>query len=153
MPFFSERGIDWSIFYKPAPKSIRVGDLVFLDGDTETSIPVVCFPDTGNLFMSGRFAPANTMIGETLNWFVGDEIYEIDLEELYFRNSVSHTERSAKPWERKAFFMGHWKHYAKTGIYARAVIRLADEKAEPIYSPLHTLPTSKTDSIECFITD
>jgi hypothetical protein len=126
---FSSRGggMDWSLFYKPAPKSVRVGDVAFLDRDQRTDVSVVCFPDTGNLFMSGRFAPANTTIGETLNWFAGDDIYEIDLEELYFHNSVSPLERPAKPWERRAFLMGHWKHYAKTGIYARAVIRLADE--------------------------
>jgi hypothetical protein len=131
---FSLRGgtMDWSAFYKPAPKSVRVGDLTFMDGDNETYVNVVCFPDTGNLFMGGRFAPANTTIGETLNWFVGDHVYEIDLEELYFRNSVS-AERPAKPWERKVFFMGHWKHYAKTGIYARAVIRLADDDDPPIF--------------------
>jgi hypothetical protein len=133
MSFCSGRGMDWSIFYKPAPKSVRVGDLTFMDRDHETSVNVVCFPDTGNLFMSGRFAPANTTIGETLNWFVGDEIYEIDLEELYFRNAVF-AERPAKPWERRAFFMGHWKHYAKTGIYARAVIRLADADESPVFS-------------------
>ena len=121
------RGIDWSLFYKPAPRSVRVGDLIFLEGEHETSVHVVCFPETGNLFIAGRFAPANTTIGETLNWFANEQIYEIDMEELYFRNSVSPAERPAKLWERKAFFMGHWKHYAKTGIYARAVIRLSDE--------------------------
>ena len=118
--------MDWRLFYKPAPKSVRVGDVVFLDGYQRTDVSVVCFPNSGNLFMAGKFAPSNTTIGETLNWFVGDEVFEIDMEELYFHNSVS-SERPAKPWERRAFFMGHWKHYAKTGIYARAIIRLADE--------------------------
>jgi hypothetical protein len=133
MSFCLGKGIDWRLFYKPAPKSVRVGDLTFMDGDNETYISVVCFPETGNLFMGGRFAPANTTIGETLNWFVGNEVVEIDLEELYFRNSVS-AERPAKPWERKVFFMGHWKHYAKTGIYARAVIRLTDEDEPLLFS-------------------
>jgi hypothetical protein len=125
---FSTRGgsMDWRLFYKPAPKSVHVGDLVFLDGDQRIDVSIVCFPDSGNLFMAGKFAPSNTTIGETLNWFVGDEVFEIDMEELYFHNSVS-SERPAKPWERRAFFTGHWKHYAKTGIYARAIIRLADE--------------------------
>lgn len=128
------RGIDWSIFYKPAPKSVHVGDLVFLDGNQQIDVSVMCFPDTGNLFMSGRFAPTNTTIGETLNWFVGDEVVEIDMEDLYFRNSVSSVERPAKPWERRAFFMGHWKHYAKTGIYARAIIRLPDDDDPLVFS-------------------
>jgi len=122
--------MNWSLFYKSAPKSVRVGDIIFLDGDQETNVSVVCFPETGNLFMAGKFAPSSVTIGETLNWFVGDQIFEIDMEELHFQNSVS-GERPAKPWERNVFFMGHWKHYAKTGVYARAVIRLGDIDNDP----------------------
>lgn len=104
---------------------VHVGDIVFKDKDREEHVKVTCFPDTGTIFMNGRFGPTGITIGDTLSWYVHDRVYEIDIEELYFVNGVS-SERGARIWERSAFLGGHWKHYAKTGIRVRATIRLSD---------------------------
>jgi hypothetical protein len=75
--------------------------------------------------MDGKFAPADKSIGETLGWFIGEQLFEMDIEELFFQTGKN-PERPAHSWERGAFYMGHWKQYAKTGIRARATIRVDD---------------------------
>lgn len=118
-------GTNWLTYCKPRPKLVHVGDILFKDRGHEEAVKVTCFPDTGTLFMNGRFGPAEVTIGGTLGWYMNETIYEIDIEELYFTNSIS-SERGARMWERNAFLVGHWKQYAKTGVYARATIRLSD---------------------------
>jgi hypothetical protein len=104
---------------------VSVGLITYLIGGSSETILVTCFSDTGSLFMDGKFAPADKHIGETLGWFIGEQIFEIDIEELFFQ-SGKNPERRAHTWERGAFYMGHWKQYAKTGIRARATIRVDD---------------------------
>ena len=126
-------GMDWLTYYKPGPKTVHVGDITFKDKDQIEVVKITCFPETGTLFMNGRFGPTDLTIGGTLNWYTNETVYEIDIEELYFMNGES-LERSARMWERNAFLAGHWKHYAKTGIYVRATIRLSDpDENESVY--------------------
>jgi hypothetical protein len=104
---------------------VTVGLVTYLIGELSETILVTCFSDTGSLFMGGKFAPANMSIGETLGWFIGEQIFDIDIEELFFQTGKK-PERPAHHWERGAFYMGRWKQYAKTGIRARATIRVTD---------------------------
>jgi hypothetical protein len=126
-------GMNCQKYCLPRPKLVHVGDIVFKDRDREEAVKITCFPDTGTLFMNGRFGPTDLTIGGTLGWYMNEPIYEIDIEELYFMNGSS-LERGARMWERNAFLVGHWKQYAKTGIYVRAIIRLSDpNENESVY--------------------
>uniref|UniRef100_A0A6C0AIV7 Uncharacterized protein n=1 Tax=viral metagenome TaxID=1070528 RepID=A0A6C0AIV7_9ZZZZ len=112
---------------------VNVGLVTYLVGESTKTILVTCFSDTGSLFMDGKFAPADKSIGETLGWFIGEQIFEIDIEDLFFK-SEKKPERPAYHWERGAFFMGRWKQYAKTGIHARVTIRVDDtEQNESVH--------------------
>ena len=112
-------------FYRPKNRLVSVGLVTYLVGESSETILVSCFTETGSLFMDGKFAPANIPIGETLGWFIGDQIFEMDIEDLFFQNGKK-PERSAHHWERGAFYMGRWKQYAKTDIRVRATIRVTD---------------------------
>lgn len=112
-------------FYRPKNRLVSVGLITYLTGPSSETICVSCFTETGSLFMNGKFAPANKPIGETLGWFIGKQLFEIDIEELFFQTKKK-PERPAHHWERGAFFMGRWKQYAKTDIRVRATIRVDD---------------------------
>ena len=112
-------------FYRPKNRLVSVGLITYLVGESSETILVSCFTETGSLFMDGKFAPSNQTIGETLGWFIGDQIFEMDIEDLFFQNGKK-PERSAHHWERGAFYMGRWKQYAKTDIRVRATIRVTD---------------------------
>jgi len=75
--------------------------------------------------MNGKFAPSNQTIGETLGWFIGEQLFEMDIEDLFFQNGKK-PERPAHHWERGAFYMGRWKQYAKTDIRVRVTVRVTD---------------------------
>jgi len=117
-------------FFKARHRLISVGDVTVKDFDAEERIAVTCFFDTGTLFMDGKFAPAHFTIGETLNWYLGEAITDIDIEELYFDNSDVRGERPAHSWEKRTFLLGHWKQYARNNIRVRIVIRLGDSDSE-----------------------
>jgi len=114
-------------FFKPRHRLVVVGDVTIKDCDTEERVAVTCFFDTGTLFMDGRFAPAHLTIGESLNWYLGESITDIDIEELYFDNSKMNGERPAHSWEKRTFLLGHWKQYARNNIRVRLTIRLGDD--------------------------
>jgi hypothetical protein len=114
-------------FFKPRHHLVVVGDVTIKDCDTEQRVAVTCFFDTGTLFMDGRFAPAHLTIGESLNWYLGESITDIDIEELYFDNSKMNGERPAHSWEKRTFLLGHWKQYARNNIRVRLTIRLGDD--------------------------
>jgi hypothetical protein len=133
-------------FYRSRPTNrlVSVGIITYLVGDSSETILVSCFTDTGSLFMDGKFAPADKSIGETIGWFIGEQMFELDIEDLYFQSGTN-PERAAKHWERGAFFMGHWKQYAKTDIRVRVTIRVDDpEQNESVYI---TVPDSATSPI------
>jgi hypothetical protein len=88
--------------------------------------------------MDGKFAPAHLTIGDSLNWFLGETITDMDIEELYFDNSKVNGERPAHAWEKRTFLLGHWKQYARHNIQVRLVICLDDsdsysEQNESVY--------------------
>lgn len=112
-------------FYRPKNRLVSVGLITYLVGESSETILVSCFTETGSLFMNGKFAPSNQTIGETLGWFIGDQMFEMDIEDLFFQNGKK-PERPAHHWERGAFYMGRWKQYAKTDIRVRATIRVTD---------------------------
>lgn len=114
-------------FYRPDPSNrlVTVGMVTYLVGESSEAVCISCFTETGSLFMNGKFAPSNQPIGETLGWFIGTQIVEMDIEDLFFQTGKK-PERPAHHWERGAFYMGRWKQYAKTGIRARATIRVTD---------------------------
>jgi hypothetical protein len=117
-------------FFKPRPRLVVVGDIMIKDCDDEQRVAVTCFLDTGTLFMDGKFAPAHLTIGESLNWFLGETITDIDIEELYFDNSKVNGERAAHAWEKRTFLLSHWKQYARNNIQIRLVIRLGDSESD-----------------------
>jgi hypothetical protein len=117
-------GLNLNMF-KPRRRLINVGDVTFLTDGVPERVKVTCFADTGTLFMNGRFAPDGVSIGETLGWYVGEDVYEIDIEELYYQKG-SNPERSAHEWERKAFLLGRWKFHAKNDVHIRVRITLSD---------------------------
>jgi len=80
--------------------------------------------------MDGRFAPSHLTIGDSLNWFLGECITDIDIEELYFDNSKMNGERPAHEWEKRTFLLSHWKQYARHNIQVRATIRLGDSNSD-----------------------
>jgi len=114
-------------FYRPDPSNrlVTVGLVTYLVGESSEAVCISCFTETGSLFMNGKFAPSNQPIGETLGWFIGTQIVEMDIEDLFFQNGKK-PERPAHHWERGAFYMGRWKQYAKTDIRVRATIRVTD---------------------------
>ena len=121
-------------FFNPANHLVNVADITVKDVDQEVHYTACCFTVSGALFIDGRFIPGgDTTIGATLNWFLGEDIGDIDIEELHFENSVHPMGRPAHAWEKRTFLHGHWKQYAKTGIHIRLVIRLGDEENESIY--------------------
>jgi hypothetical protein len=114
-------------FYRPQSKNrlVTVGLVTYLVGESSETIIVSCFTETGSLFMNGKFAPSNQTIGETLGWFIGEQLFEIHIEDLFFQNGKK-PERPAYRWERGAFYMGRWKQYAKTDIRVRVTVRVVD---------------------------
>lgn len=146
MPFHLLLGTDLD-FFRPQHKLVKVGKLVILDGDRQETIDITCFLDTGTLLMDGRFAPSYFTIGETLNWYIGETITDMDIEELFFDNSDMRGERPAHSWEKRTFLLGHWKQYAKNNTEIRVVVRLDDpelNKNESVYLLIHELQTSDT---------
>ena len=117
-------GLNLNLF-KPRKRLVNVGDVLFLNDGVPERVKVTCFTDTGTLFMNGRFAPDGVSIGETLDWYVGEKIYENDIEELYYQKG-SKPERPAHQWERKVFLMGRWKFHAKNDVHIRVHITLRD---------------------------
>jgi len=115
-------GLNLNMF-KPRRRLINVGEVVFLNDGLPEKVKVTCFADTGTLFMNGRFAPDGVSIGETLDWYAGEKVYEIDIEELYYQKG-SNPERPAHGWERKVFLLGRWKFHAKNDIHIRVHIAL-----------------------------
>ena len=118
-------GMDLKCF-KPRRRLVVVGDITIKDCDDEQRVAVTCFVDTGTLFMDGKFAPAHLTIVESLSWFLGENITDIDIEELYFDNPKVNGERAAHTWEKRTFLLSHWKQYARHNIQIRLVIRLGD---------------------------
>jgi hypothetical protein len=117
-------------FFRPRHRLVTVGDVTIKDCGDEERIAVTCFADTGTLFMDGKFAPAHLTIGESLNWFLGETITDMDIEELYFDNSKVNGERPAHAWEKRTFLLSHWKQYARHNIQVRLVIHLDDSNSE-----------------------
>jgi hypothetical protein len=117
-------GLNLNLF-KPRKRLVNVGDVTFLTDGVPEKVKVTCFTDTGTLFMNGRFAPDGVSIGETLDWYVGEKVYEINIEELYYQKG-SNPERPAHKWERMIFLMGRWKFHAKNDIHIRVRIKLSD---------------------------
>jgi hypothetical protein len=136
-------------FYRPKNRMVTVGLVTYLVGESSETITVSCFTETGSLFMNGKFAPANKPIGETLGWFIGEQLYEIDIGELSFQSGKK-PERPAHHWERGAFFMGRWKQYAKTDIRVRVTICVTDsDQNESVHIdiPDHaTIPSYNNES-------
>jgi hypothetical protein len=122
-------GLTLNIF-KPRRRLVNVGEVVFLNDGVPEKVKVTCFLDTGTLFIDGKFAPAHLTIGESLNWFLGETITDIDIEELYFDNSKVNGERAAHAWEKRTFLLSHWKQYARHNIQIRLVIRLGDSESD-----------------------
>ena len=134
-------------FFRPRHRLVVVGDITIKDCGDQERIAVTCFFDTGTLFMDGRFAPSHLTICESLNWYLGEMITDIDIEELYFDNSKMNGERPAHEWEKRTFLLGHWKQYAKNNTEIRVVVRLDDpelNKNESVYLLIHELQTSDT---------
>jgi len=117
-------------FFKPRRRLVVVGDITIKDCGDQQRVAVTCFLDTGTLFMDGKFAPAHLTIGESLNWFLGETITDMDIEELYFDNSKMNGERPAHAWEKRTFLLSHWKHYGRNNIQIRLVIRLGDSESD-----------------------
>lgn len=117
-------------FFRPRHRLVVVGDITIKDCGDQERIAVTCFFDTGTLFMDGRFAPSHLTIGDSLNWFLGECITDIDIEELYFDNSKMNGERPAHEWEKRTFLLGHWKQYARHNIQIRSTIRLGDSNSD-----------------------
>jgi hypothetical protein len=118
-------------FDLPTPRSLEtVGYVTIKDIEDEETIKITCFPDTGTLFFNGTFAPTHFTIGESLNWFLGETITDMDIEELYFDNSKMNGERPAHAWEKRTFLLSHWKHYGRNNIQIRLVIRLGDSESD-----------------------
>jgi hypothetical protein len=136
-------------FYRPKNRLVTVGLVTYLVGESSETIPVSCFTETGSLFMNGKFAPSNQTIGETLGWFIGEQLYEMDIGDLFFQNGKK-PERPAHHWERGAFFMGRWKQYAKTDIRVRVTICVTDpDQNESVHIdvPDHaTIPSYNNES-------
>jgi hypothetical protein len=120
-------------FFSPANKLVKVAEVTVKDCGEEEHFAVSCFTVSGTLFMDGRFAPAGiTAIGTSLNWFLGEIVGDIDIEELYFENSTHPMGRPAHDWEKRSFLLGHWKQYAKNNISIRLTIRLGDDQNESV---------------------
>lgn len=121
-------------FFNPSNKLVKVAEISVKDIDHERFFDVTCFTVSGTLFIDGRFAPAGiTAIGTSLNWFLGEIVGDIDIEELYFENTAHPMGRPAHAWEKRSFLHGHWKQYAKNNIRIRLTIRLGDEENESVY--------------------
>jgi hypothetical protein len=122
-------------FFNPANKLVNVAEITVKDGHGEDHFDVTCFTVSGTLFMDGRFPPSGLTIGAGLNWYLGEIVRDIDIEELYFENSVHPMGRPAHGWEKRTFLYGHWKQYAKNNIRIRLTIRLADDENESVVCP------------------
>jgi hypothetical protein len=121
-------------FFNPSNKLVKVAEISVKDVDYERFFDVTCFTVSETLFIDGRFAPAGiTAIGTSLNWFLGEIVGDIDIEELYFENTAHPMGRPAHAWEKRSFLHGHWKQYAKNNIRIRLVLRFGDEENESIY--------------------
>lgn len=120
-------------FFSPANKLVKVAEVTVKDCGEEEHFAVSCFTVSGTLFMDGRFAPAGSTIGASLDWFLGEIVGDIDIEELYFENSTHPMGRPAHAWEKRTFLLGHWKQYAKNDIHIRLTIRLGDDQNESVY--------------------
>ena len=120
-------------FFSPANKLVKVAEVTVKDCGEEEHFAVSCFTVSGTLFMDGRFAPAGSTIGASLDWFLGEILGDIDIEELYFENSTHPMGRPAHGWEKRSFLHGHWKQYAKNNIRIRLTIRLGDDQNESVY--------------------
>jgi hypothetical protein len=122
-------------FFNPANKLVKVAEITVKDCDEHDHFAVSCFTVSGTLFMDGRLPPPGLTIGAGLNWFLGEIVGDIDIEELYFENSVHPMGRPAHGWEKRTFLYGHWKQYAKNNIRIRLTIRLADDENESVVCP------------------
>jgi len=93
-------------------------------------IPVLCFPETGSVFIDGRIIPQPMSIGKSLEHVIGQPIYDIDITTLTFHRP-GFPERLAYTWERRTFLHSHWKPLAQNKIYTYCEIQL-DDKNESI---------------------
>jgi hypothetical protein len=131
---FTRTTVGEPAFFNPANKLVKVAEITVKDVDYHHCFDVTCFTVSSTLFIDGRFAPSGvTAIGASLNWFLGEIVGDIDIEELYFENSAHPDGRPAHAWEKRSFLHGHWKQYAKNNIRIRLIIRLGDEENESIY--------------------
>ena len=130
---FTRTTVGEPAFFNPANKLVKVAEITVKDGRGEDHFDVTCFTVSGTLFIDGRFPPSGLTIGAGLDWFLGEIVGDIDIEELYFENSPHPMGRPAHPWEKRTFLLGHWKQYAKNGISIRLTIRLGEEENESVY--------------------
>ena len=120
-------------FFNPANRLVNVAEVTVKDCGGEDRYSVNCFTVSSTLFIDGQFAPTGaTTIGASLNWFLGEIVGDIDIEELYFENPAHPMGRPAHAWEKRTFLHGHWKQYAKNNIRIRLVLRLGDEENESV---------------------
>ena len=121
-------------FFNPANRLMKVAEVIVKDCGEQDYYAVSCFTVSGTLFIDGRVVPGGaTTIGASLNWFLGEIVGDIDIEELYFENPAHPMGRPAHAWEKRTFLHGHWKQYAKNDIRIRLVLRLGDEENESVY--------------------
>jgi hypothetical protein len=120
-------------FFNPSNKLVKVAEITVKDCDEQDHFAVSCFTVSGTLFMDGRFPPPGLTIGASLNWFLGEILRDIDIEELYFETHAHPMGRPAHGWEKRTFLHGHWKQYAKNNIRIRLTIHLGDNQNESVY--------------------
>ena len=131
---FTRATVGEPAFSNNSNRLVKVAEITVKDVDQEDHFVVSCFTVSSTLFIDGRFAPAGaTTIGASLNWFLGEIVGDIDIEELYFENFTYPAGRPAHTWEKRSFLHGHWKQYAKNNIRIRLTIRLGDDENELTY--------------------
>ena len=114
-------------FVLPTPRSLEtVGYVTIKDIDDEETVHVTCFPDTGTLFFNGTFAPTHLTIGDSLSWYTGERVMEIDIESLEFQTPHG-VMRKAHEWEQRSVLHSYWKSHAKNRVCIFMTIRLGDE--------------------------
>jgi hypothetical protein len=114
-------------FALPTPRTLEtVGYVTIKDIDDEETIHVTCFPDTGTLFFNGKFAPTHLTIRDSLGWYTGEPVMDIDIEHLSFQTPRG-TIRKSHEWEQKTVLHSHWKAYAKNRVCIFMTIRIGDQ--------------------------
>ena len=119
----------------PTNKPVKVADCLIDD----MSLPVLCFSGTGSTFIDGRVIPQPMQVGKSLEYVIGQAIYDMDIISLVFQRH-GYPERPAHAWEKKTFLLSHWKPLAQNKIYAYCEIRLIDEDLDKNESVCLDLP-------------